>query len=143
MNITFTVGASTAVDRAVADRTYAVNGMAIGAATERGWLNVEYITKEKSIELKTGYVQRLSEGDRRFIFAKWIDCENRFEGRAVRDRCTTDLRTNMKVTREEAALIRNEGVTVGWPPLRPLREPVADIIAEGLKLCRDDVVTIR
>jgi hypothetical protein len=131
-------------------RTYAINGTARGS---RRWADVTPIWKATGPLTHFKPLERLSESERRATFAASVGCENgatdeaiaRYPNdlnaqRAHEERatasCKGNLRRERKLTEAELDTIEQEGASVGWPPLSPLRVSIGPVIERGLKLCR-------
>lgn len=97
---------------------------------------------------------RLSEEERKAIFAASVGCEDDADKKSqaafpdpahfkqqlalhekLTDQCKAALKKQHKLTEEEHDAISSEGVSLGWPPLEPMRVSVSPLIERGLKLC--------
>jgi len=127
--------------------TYGVNGTAKG----RGRPGIEAIWKKESIDGRVVVLDRLPEDQRQTIFLLTVACEDSGEREAERrttdarkqvelsrelsDACKTQLRSQHKLTPDDARQISNEGLAKSWPPLSPRRVNIGPIIDDGLRLC--------
>jgi hypothetical protein len=137
-----------AVTVRVGETVYPVNGRAM--SEYRSGPALKAVTKPQSLGTPDQVVTRLSEADRRRVFAASVACEDKAEAdtknisdlmRQVEESarqaaaCKTALAKSEGLATDEATLISTEGVLLGWPPLSPTYMSVGDIIADGLKLC--------
>lgn len=126
---------------------YAVNGAAKG----RKIPPIDPILKLAPIRYDGKPVERLSEPERKAIFAENADCESesdkarakypndikRATNLAVRleNECKSALKKRRNLTQKEHDAIAEEGVDLGWPPFDPPRMDSRPLIERGLKLC--------
>jgi hypothetical protein len=138
-------------------RTYALNGTAKG---QRKFEAIEPIWQTAPIPVAPDkQVTRLSEPERRRVFAALVACDDRAREQGDRDfppdrrrtraelvrgidhqrrlaeACKVALQRREKLTAQEAARIGTEGGSRGWPPLSPLRKSISPLIQRGLALC--------
>ena len=113
---------------------YAINGSAKGAAAKNGYRNVDAIWALQKPE-PPKRVASLPLSQRQSIFAELLRCEGGSDDARV-DRCKATVKKQSGISDEVESLISEEGATLSWPPLTPLRVSVGRIIADGLKLCK-------
>jgi hypothetical protein len=131
-------------------RVYAVNGAAKG----RGSLEIEPIWKLAPVSYDKPST-RLSESERKAIFAESVECEDESDKKATAkyeknlknrkrwadlqqkldDECKAALKKRRKLTDKEHDAMAEEGVSLGWPPFDPPRVSINPLIQRGLKLC--------
>jgi hypothetical protein len=107
---------------------YALNGRANGSGLFR---RIEPIRKHQSDWPVSTTVDRLSEDQRRAIFAQAVACEDGNSETA----CKARLRNAERLAEGELATIGNEGVSKSWPPLEPAYMSLQPLIEDALKLC--------
>lgn len=118
-----------AVTLTVGAKTFALNGRARGMSR---FADIASIVKPTPPGPYTP-LTALAEEQRREIFARLVDCEDRGGNVAA---CRAALRKRHRITIDDARLITEEGTAVPWPPLTATRMDVSPLIAKGLALCR-------
>ena len=109
---------------------YAVNG----TAKDAGYPPIDPIWKI-TVGSYANPVTRLSEANRRLIFAALVACEDKGSGRGHALACKKQMRSTYKLTANELARISSEGIELTWPPLTPTRVNLDALIERGVQIC--------
>ena len=114
--------------------SFAVNGTAKSGRYE----SIDSIWRYQPAYAFEKAVKKLSEEQRRDVFAAIVACEDEAPGlhNPLADACKSKLRRTRRLTETEFDHIADEGVANSWPPLPRAHVNISPLIEAGLKLCQ-------
>lgn len=113
-------------------RRYAVNG----TAKRQGVPPIDPIWRSAPPLFGVTPLERIPEPERRRAFRSLVECQDRGSSTEHDTECYTKSATKHRLAAKEMRQISTEGVSLGWPPLRPTRVNIGPLIDRGLALCR-------